>query len=127
MDKQLRNTDKIVQLAKEKSNKTKVKVEKTISKMALEGKTINFNSVSKEAGVSKSWLYKEEMIRKRIISLRSNQIKSTSKVSNKNNKNSRSEDVLIRTLKDRIRSLEDENIQLKNQVEKLYGELYSRE
>ena len=38
MPKQLRNTEKIVQLAKEKSERTKVNVEKIISKMSLEGK-----------------------------------------------------------------------------------------
>lgn len=59
MVKQLRNTDKIVQLAKEKRDSTRIKVDKVISRMSLEGKTINFNSVSIEANVSKSWLYKE--------------------------------------------------------------------
>lgn len=73
MAKQLRNTDKIVQLAKEKSDRTRGNVEKVISKMSLEGKTINFNTVALEANVSKSWLYKEYNIRKRIEDLRNRQ------------------------------------------------------
>lgn len=125
MVKQVRNTDSIVRLAKEKSEKTKVKVEKTISKMMIEGRTINFNTVSKEANVSKSWLYKENDVRKRIESLRNkeNIIKNTNE---KSRKSTRSEDVLIRTLKDRIKNLEKENKIIKTQLEKLYGERFSK-
>ncbi len=123
MTKQLRNTTKIVQLAKEKSDRTKVKVEKVISKMSLEGKTINFNTVSKEANVSKSWLYKVNDVRTRIESLRNQQQKKL-KNGKKATKNNRSEDTLIRTLKDRIKDLEEEKRILKKQIEKLYGELY---
>ncbi len=73
MGKQVRNTEEIVRLAKLKTNRTREGVEKAISKLSLEGKVINFNSVAKEANVSKSWLYKEQDIRKRIESLRKQQ------------------------------------------------------
>jgi hypothetical protein len=42
MGKQIRNTEAIVRLAKQKSKKTRENVEKVISKLSLEGKTINF-------------------------------------------------------------------------------------
>lgn len=42
-------------------------------------------------------------------------------------KNKKSEEILIKTLKARIKELEKENGQLKNQVQKLYGELYSKD
>lgn len=74
MDKQVRNTTEIVRLAKQKSKKTREKVDKAISKFSIEGKVINFNSIAKEANVSKSWLYKEHDIRQRIESLRERQI-----------------------------------------------------
>ncbi|MEK4973506.1 DUF6262 family protein [Niallia sp. FSL R7-0648] len=126
MAKQLRNTDKIVQLAKEKSDRTRGNVEKVISKMSLEGKTINFNTVALEANVSKSWLYKEYNIRKRIEDLRNRQQISLIKPSKQSKKSLRSEEVLIKTLKERVRELEEENSHLKIQVQKLYGELYSK-
>jgi hypothetical protein len=127
MTKQLRNTDKIVQLAKEKSDRTRIKVDKVISKMSIEGKTINFNSVSIEANVSKSWLYKEDDIRKRIEELRNRKGKGQSTSKKPLTKKSlRSEEILIKTLRARIKELEEENVQLKGQVQKLYGELYSK-
>lgn len=123
MAKQARNTDKIVQLAKEKSKTTKVNVEKVISRMSLEGRAINFNTVSREANVSKSWLYKVNDIRTRIETLRNQQQKNLNS-GVKSKKGNRSEEILIRTLKGRIKDLEEEKRILKQQLEKLYGELY---
>src|SRR5699024_1848629 len=83
---------------------------------------INFNSVSEKANVSKSWLYKKKDIRNRIETLRGMQISEL--IPRKQSKSPRSEEVLIRTLKSRIKALEDENKQLKDQVQKLYGKLF---
>src|SRR5690625_6745940 len=124
MVKQVRNTEEIVRLAKQKSRRTRENVDKVISKLSLEGKTINFNTVAKEANVSKSWLYKEHDIRQRIESLRKQQ---TENVISKPKKSSRSEEVLIKTLKPRVKELEEENIRLRNKIQKLYGDLYIRE
>ena len=125
MDKQVRNTTEIVRLANQKSQKTREKVDKAISKFSIEGKAINFNSIAKEANVSKSWLYKEHDIRQRIESLRELQI--TSNVVSKPKKSSRSEEILIKTLKRRVMELEKENKKLQNQIQKLYGDLYNKE
>lgn len=127
MGKQSRNTDKIIQLAKEKSHNTRLNVEKIISKMSLEGKTINFNTVAAEAKVSKSWLYKESDIRKQIENIRHRQLNGKRLNSTPLKKNKKSEEILIKTLKARIKELEEENGQLKNQVQKLYGELYFKD
>ena len=48
-------------------------------------------------------------------------------VISKPKKSSRSEEVLIKTLKTRVKELEEENIRLRNQIQKLYGDLYIRE
>ncbi|UOH59977.1 transposase [Staphylococcus aureus] len=104
MDKQVRNTTEIVRLAKQKSKKTREKVDKAISK---------------------SWLYKEHDIRQRIESLRERQI--TANVVSKPKKSSRSEEILIKTLKRRVMELEKENKKLQNQIQKLYGDLYNKE
>lgn len=42
----------------------------------------------------------------------------------KPSKSPRSEDVLIKTLKSRIKALEEENERLKDQVQKLHGKLF---
>lgn len=115
------NTDAIVKLAKEKSIKVRNKVEKTISEMALQNEKINFNTVSKKANVSKSWLYKEKDIRERIELLRNQQI---TKVSNPPKKRNRSEEILIKSLKSRIKDLEQENKKLKKQLEKAYANIF---
>lgn len=44
--------------------------------------------------------------------------------SRKSSKSPRSENILIKTLKSRIHSLEEENEQLKDQVQKLHGKLF---
>lgn len=116
------NTKAIIQLSKEKSKKTKIRVEKAISEMALKNEKINFNSVAQKANVSKSWLYKQTDIRTRIETLRGQQISEL--IPRIHNKSTRSEDVLVKTLKSRIKTLEEENKQLKDQVQKLYGKLF---
>ena len=116
------NTTAIVQLAKDKSEKTRIRVEKTISEMALKKEKINFNSVAQKANVSKSWLYKQKDIRNRVETLRGMQISEL--VPRKQSKSPRSEDVLIKTLKNRIKALEEENKQLKDQVQILHGKLF---
>lgn len=115
------NTDAIVKLAKKKSIKVRNRVEKTISEMSLKNETINFNAVSKRAQVSKSWLYKEKDIRERIETLRNQQV---GKAYNPPKKSPQSNDVLIRSLKDRIKELEQENVKLKKQLERAYGEYF---
>lgn len=47
------NTTAIVQLAKDKSEKTRIRVEKVISEIGLKEEKINFNFVAQKANVSK--------------------------------------------------------------------------
>ncbi|KAA6466186.1 MULTISPECIES: DUF6262 family protein [Bacillus cereus group] len=116
------NTKAIIRLSKEKSAKTRMSVEKAISEMALKNERINFNSVAQKSNVSKSWLYKQLDIRTRIETLRGQQISACKP--KKYTKSVRSETMLIQTLKSRIKVLELENRQLKEQVQKLYGKLF---
>jgi len=60
--------------------------------------------------------------RTRIERLRGQQISEL--IPRKQSKSIRSEDVLVKTLKTRIKALEEENKQLKEQVQKLYGKLF---
>ncbi|HFJ9405527.1 Transposition regulatory protein TnpC [Bacillus sp. UMTAT18] len=102
-----------------------------IQLMIKDGQKINFNSVSEKALVSKAYLYREPLIRKRIEELRQQQegIHDLKKI--KRNTSDASKDVIIETLKNKIKllrqkvkTLEDENHQLKSQIKKDLGKLY---
>lgn len=122
-----RNTDAIVKMAKNKSNETREKVEKTITGLALEGKTINFNTVSKESGVSKSWLYSNQDVRDRIESIRGKQKTSPNgKLKASNQRTDASKDNIILTLKLKIKELENENKKLQEQIKVLYAKIYEK-
>lgn len=120
-----RNTAAIIRLAKEKSDYTKIRVDKIVSEMVFLNEKVNFNSVSQKANVSKSWLYKNIEIRERIEQLRNRQIIITD--NQKSRKKSRSEDAMIKTLKQRIKQLEKENKHLNERIQRLHGALYQSE
>lgn len=120
-----RNTEAIVKIAKKKSDEVKNKVEKTIQRLILEGTVINFNVVKKEAGVSKSWLYSNLDIRKRIEEIRDKQKMSPKRVkSGSKDRSEASKDNIITALKERIKELDGENKKLRKESEILYGKIY---
>src|SRR5699024_12378957 len=64
------NTTNIIEMAKQKSKDAEEQVFSTIKSMNKNKKAINFNTVSKESMVSKSFLYKNTGIRNKIDMLR---------------------------------------------------------
>ena len=127
-----KNTSMIVLMAKEKTEERKQKVIETVNKMLENKEKITFYSVYQKAGVSKSFIYKNEDLRKLIESYRQSPIK---KVQSKDAK-----DIIIDSQKRKINELEkqfklqqkdeswkekyeklyEENKQLKLQLEKAY-------
>lgn len=127
-----KNTSMIVLMAKEKTEERKQKVIETVNKMLENKEKITFYSVYQKAGVSKSFIYKNEDLRKLIESYRQSPIK---KVQSKDAK-----DIIIDSQKRKISELEkqfklqqkdeswkekyeklyEENKQLKLQLEKAY-------
>lgn len=118
------NTSKIVELAKQKSLDTEKQVFFTIKNMLKNKKVINFNSVSKESMVSKSFLYKNIGIREKIDMLRNEQKNLKNVVSHKPNTSAKSKDVIIESLKSKIARLENENNELKDALAVKYNEFY---
>ena len=120
-----RNIDGIVQAAKQRRQDTIKRVEKTIETLLRQNKAINFNVISKIACVGKPWLYKEKKIRQKIESLRlqTQSYKNKELTESPSATSTKSKENIISMLKERIRSLENENKQLKNQIEVLYGKL----
>ena len=127
-----KNTSMIVLMAKEKTEERKQKVIETVNKMLENKEKITFYSVYQKAGVSKSFIYNNEDLRKLIESYRQSPIK---KVQSKDAK-----DIIIDSQKRKINELEkqfklqqkdeswkekyeklyEENKQLKLQLEKAY-------
>lgn len=97
-----------------------------IEQMTMSGEKINFNSVSKSSGISKSFLYETTEIRKRIEEQRKREIDSEMNRRAKYDKTSRSKDVIIEAKSKRIAALEEENSKLKRELELLRGLLYSQ-
>jgi hypothetical protein len=120
-----RNTEAIIKIAKKKSDEVRNKVEKTIQRLILEGTVINFNVVKTEAGVSKSWLYSNLDIRKRIEEIRDKQKMSPKRVkSGSKDRSEASKDNIITALKERIKELDGDNKKLRKEFEILYGRVY---
>ena len=104
----------------------KEKVLAAIEQMTMTGQKVNFNSVSKTSGISKSFLYETAEIRKRIEEQRKCEVDSEMNRRAKYDKTSRSKDVIIEAKNKRIAALEEENSKLKKELQLLRGLLYSQ-
>ena len=92
--------------------------------MIKAGKKINFNSVSLEAGVSKSYLHTHQKIKDRIENLRKQQAAAPSPKHIKREITDASKDIIIAAKNKRIKELEAENKRLKEELKMLRGRLY---
>ncbi len=118
------NTEGIIKHAKLKTEKTIQKVEEAIKKMIKKQVKINFNSVSAESGVSKAFLYRNTELRDRIETLRKQQEGLPSIKQAKRNMSDASKDVIIASLRKRIKDLEKENKEIKEQMKIQFGKIY---
>ena len=119
-----RNIEGLKKYSKYKKEEAKNKVDTAIKQLSFGGKNINFNTVSKESGVSKSFLYNDLNIKSRIIELRNKQINTEINQRAKYDKTSKSKDIIIQTKDKRIAELEKENENLKVQLQVLYSKIY---
>ena len=120
-----RNTSGLKINAEKKKEAAIKKTDEAIRRLVKKQMPINFNTVSEEASVSKAWLYREESIAERIKRLRVQESPKSAKASDSSAKPSdASKDALLTTLKDRVKELETENKNLKEQIEVLYGRLH---
>ena len=112
----VKNTSKIVSMAKEKTEEKKQKVINTINQMIANEEKITFYSVYQKAGVSKSFVYNNKEIREVIEQHRKLPIK---KAQTKDAK-----DVIIESQKRKIKELEKEIKLL--QKDELWKEKYKK-
>lgn len=124
-----RNTAGLAQAAKQRRQNTIERVKQAIENLIKKNSPINFNSVSKAAQVGKPWLYKENCVRQQIESLRQQTRMTKQKIAAPKSQlaSDKSKDHIITMLKEKIRSVEGENKKLKQQIEILYGQLYSEQ
>jgi hypothetical protein len=114
------------QLHINKREKTFHKVDAAINRLIRGKDAINFNNVSKEAGVSKATLYNNLQIRERIESLRQQQANVPTPKQVKRAMNDNNKDAMIASLKRRIAKLEQENKELKTKLNINYAEIYNQ-
>lgn len=128
-----RNTDGLNKHAKSKNTKTIEKVNAAIDKLKRSrSDNINFSTVAKEAGVSKATLYNNDVLKERILGLRTTTkgVPNITELSAKSISRSDSKGYLdeIRKLREdkknlilqlvEVEALRDENIRLKAQLDK---------
>jgi len=118
------NTKGLKEYAKQRSRMALEKVDKAIRELSLTEQKINFNSVSQLSGVSKTFLYNNQEIKKRIEELRDKQVSKTINQRAKYDKTSKAKDIIIMAKDKKIKELEKENKKLKEQLEVLRGKLY---
>lgn len=97
-----------------------------IKELEAANKAITFSSVSAKSGVSRSFLYDEPSIREAIEKSRESSVNHEINRRAKYDKTAQSKDVIIQAKDRRIRKLESENEELRAEVQRLRGLLYSK-
>jgi Family of unknown function (DUF6262) len=105
---------------------TQEKVDKAIQRLIKAQKPINFNSVANESGITKKTLYNNKDIKERIETLRHQQSQVPTPSQVKREMNDNNKDAIIASLKRKIKRLEEENKELKEQLKVNYAEIYKQ-
>lgn len=109
--------EQLRQLHEKRKQETKFKVEEAIKRLTRTSKAINFNSVAKEAGVSKATLYNHSELKERINFLRNQQEKAF--VDSRIKRDENNQNAVIASLKRRIEKLEKKNKELEKENKQL--------
>lgn len=118
--------EQLKQLHEERKIKTQQKVDKAIKRLIKVQKPINFNSVANESGVTKATLYNNSDIKERFEGLRLQESKVPTPSQVKREMDENNKDAIIASLKRRIKKLEEENKDLKEQVKISYADIYKQ-
>ena len=105
---------------------TREKVDNAIQRLIKSNNYINFNSVANESGITKKTLYDNKNIRERIEQLRYQQSQVPTPSQVKREMNDTNKDAIIASLKRKIRKLQEENKEIKEQIKINYVDLYKQ-
>ena len=122
-----RNIDGLRTHAQQKAVDTARRAEAAIAHLLKEQRPVNFKTVAETAGISTAWLYGNEALKQRIMHLRARQVPVVQvKIPPREQASSASKDAMIAALRQRVKKLEEENRDLKRQVEVANGLLYQQ-
>ena len=119
-----RNVEGLRQSAIQRHQTALQRTDEAIRTLLKEGRAITFQSVHEVAGVSTAWLYRQPDVRRRIMELRDQ--RSGPHQAPYTAASDSSKTAMVDTLKQRVRRLEQENRELRRQIEVLYGQLSQR-
>jgi CHAT domain-containing protein len=111
---------------KSRKASTYQKVDEAIKRLIRAYQSINFNSVASEAGVAKATLYNNPELRDRIETLRQQQAQPPTPKQIKREMDDNNKDALIASLQRRIKKLDGENKELREQLKVAYAEVYKK-
>ncbi len=117
------NSAHLLTAARKRSSQTRTRAEAAISRITKNGAPVTFDSVAREAGVSRSWLYAQPDLRTEIDRLRQRTPAKTAPAPPA--PQHASDASLLRRLEaatDRIRRLEQENRDLRAALERALGQ-----
>ena len=117
--------EQLKELHLERKLQTQQKVDKAIKSLIKNKASINFNSVAAESGLSKTTLYNNPDIRQQIESLRLQELNVPTPGQVKREMSENNKDALIASLKRKIKKLENENKQLREQLKINYADIYT--
>jgi hypothetical protein len=117
----VRNTDGLKRSARSRSEHATQRATAAILLMQAEEVEINFRSVAARAKVSTAWLYGTKSVRDKIVKIR--HISPVTAGENLQHRQRLSHERVVATLRLRIRTLEEVNRELKEQLEVAYGRL----
>lgn len=122
------NTEAVVRLAAEKSEKARLRTRQAIAALQQQGKPINFSTVCEAAHVSKTFLYdpRHADLAEEIRCLRELPVSQGSMVQPIKGKSEGAKDAQIARLKERVQKLEVQVRELQQENELLYGKLAHR-
>jgi len=117
----VRNTDGLKRSARSRSEDAMQRATAAILLMQAEEAEINFRSVAARAKVSTAWIYGTKSLRDKIMKIRATSPAAADE--NLQHRQRLSHERVVATLRLRIRTLEEINRELKEQLEAAYGRL----
>ena len=115
-----RNTEGLKRSARLRSEIVLARATTALQRMGAADQQINFRAVASEARVSTDWLYAQQELRERIMTLRKVDKRAVSGSFDRGRERQSKENV-VTTLRLRIKSLEERNRELTEMLERAYG------
>jgi hypothetical protein len=118
------NSAHLLTAARRRAEQTRTRALKTLRRLDNTGIAITFETVAREAGVSRSWLYSQPDIQAEIRALRARKQPSSPSVSLTPQRQRATDASLLRRLEaatERMRQLEDDNRQLRQALTEALG------